>query len=473
MIKSIKFKIWLTFLITLAVSMMTMLLLTHASMKQGFLQYVNQQTIQKLDYLDKAVVDIYRASGSLNLLEQNESLWNGLKYQAFREFIEYQRMRERDVETSPPPLSLTKHQENFINHLVLTNADKQLIVGQMESQKSYSWREVVLDGRDIAYIGYVTPTDFLRAVDHHFIRKQLETLSQIGIVLVIVSFVVVLLISRWLVNPLTALSRNAKMLASGNFCVRIKPQSEDELGQLCNNFNELASTLSSNEKARKQWVADISHEMRTPLAVIKAQIEAMQDGIREPSEKNLAVLKDKVDSVNVLINDLYELSLSDLGAMTYSKEVLPLTEIVEQVTEEYKIRTEEKNLKLQVKNLLSEKDKVFGDSNRLVQMMSNFLENSLRYTDAPGIIEVITCRLNDSLQIHVKDSSPGVPADKLEQIFDRLFRLESSRNRETGGAGLGLSICKNIIDAHHGTVSASNSDMGGLHILVELPYKKS
>lgn len=472
MIKSIKFKIWLTFLITLAVSMMTMLLLTHASMKQGFLHYVNQQTIQKLDYLDKAVTDIYGSSGSLALLTGNMSLWRGLKYQAFRDFIEYQRLRERDG-ASPPALSLTKHQEDFIDQLVLTGADKQLIVGNMDPRKDYSWREVRSDGKIIANIGYVTPTDFLRAVDQHFVRQQLETLSQISIVLVIVSFVVVLLISRWLVNPLTALSQNAKMLASGNFNVRITPQSGDELGQLCNNFNELATTLSSNEKARKQWVADISHEMRTPLAVIKAQIEAMQDGIREPSEKNLTLLKDKVDSVNVLINDLYELSLSDLGAMSYSKEILPLTEIVEQVTEEYNIRARDKGLELQVQNLLTDKDKIFGDSNRLVQMLSNFLENSLRYTDAPGTIKVIACRLNDSLQIHVKDSSPGVPTDKLQQIFDRLFRLESSRNRETGGAGLGLSICKNIIDAHHGTVSASSSDLGGLHILVELPYKKS
>ena len=316
------------------------------------------------------------------------------------------------------------------------------------------------------------PSDFLRAVDHKFIHQQLGTLSEISIILIVISFIVVLLISRWLVNPLTSLSQNAKLLASGNLNVRIKHQSEDELGRLCENFNELANTLSSNERDRRQWVADISHEMRTPLAVIKAQIEAMQDGIREPSEKNLGILKDKIDSVNLLINDLYELSLTDLGAMSYSKQVLPLTEVVEQVVEEFEFRSSERQLDLQIKNDLTDKDKVFGDYNRLVQMLSNLLENSLRYTDTPGVIQVAATRQHDILQIHVKDSSPGVPNDKLEQIFDRLFRLESSRSRETGGAGLGLTICKNIVCAHNGTITASHSRLGGLHILIELPVYK-
>lgn len=454
---------------TLVISTTAMLLLTHASVKKGFLDYVTQQAIDRLQNLELAVLEIYERETSLEPLRDNNRLWLRLKYRTFREFVE-QQTREA-ISNNQPPLhpSLKAQERVFIDQLILTDPDKQLIVGNAFKNAEYSWRALYSEEKLIGYIGYIKPKDFMRSVDKLFVSQQLKALALFSIAILAASFVVSLLVSRWLVKPLSELSKGAKKIADGDFSIRITPSTSDELGMLCNNFNELARTLSANEQARKQWVADISHEMRTPLAVLKAQIEAMQDGIRPSTPENLELLKNKIDALHNLINDLYDLSLTDLGAMTYNKEPLNFAELVEELASDYLQRFTEKGLELETRITTSQEVEINGDYVRLSQLLRNLFENCYRYTDSPGKIRLTLSLSNTRVVLCLEDTPPGVPQDQLIKIFDRLYRVESSRNRATGGAGLGLSICKNIVEAHSGTIHAQTSALGGLTITLKLP----
>ncbi|WP_045857828.1 ATP-binding protein [Teredinibacter purpureus] len=469
MIKSIKFKLWLTFLLTLLLSTSAMLLLNHASVRQGFLDYVTQQAIDRLQFLENTITEIYSKEMSLAPLKNDKRLWRRLRYQTFREFIEQQ--QRQAVNNNEPPLhpSVKAHERAFIDQLILTDNNKQIIVGNYFKNAEYSWRALYFNEQLIGYIGYIKPKDFMRSVDRLFVNQQLKAFALLSIAIFAGSFVVAMLVSRWLVNPLSELSRGARQIIAGDYTVRLERNTADELGLLCQNFNELARTLNLNESTRKQWVADISHEMRTPLAVIKAQIEAMLDGIRPTTTENLHLLNNKVDAVSSLINDLYELSLSDLGAMTYTKEPLRLQKIVANVALDYQQKLAQEKLSLTIRNQLNEKTRLFADEKRLQQLLDNLIENSARYTDAPGKIQLSAAQTEHSIILTLEDSAPSVPAEALDKIFDRLFRLEKSRNRALGGAGLGLSICKNIVEAHEGTINASPSTLGGLKISITLP----
>jgi two-component system sensor histidine kinase BaeS len=232
-------------------------------------------------------------------------------------------------------------------------------------------------------------------------------------------------------------------------------------------FNTLAQTLAANEKSRALWIADISHEMRTPVAVIKAQIEAMQDGIRPLSQENLQVLHNKSEGLKVLIDDLFELSLSDIGALTYNKQSIDIAALLKASIQTFHVKAQDAGLT--VDDLVQAVPVVVsGDPARLEQLFSNLLENAIRYTDSGGRIEVSLTQQNHKVFIRIQDTAPGVPEDQQDRIFERLFRLESSRNRSTGGAGLGLSICKNIVTAHQGTIVAYTSPLGGLGIQITL-----
>ena len=435
-------------------------MLSQISMRTGFLYYVTSQTINKLTYIDDELVELYKSDPSLAALNGNSQKWNSIRSHAYKNV---------DLDEPAPTTTPQIHLYTFVEQLVLMDKYKKIVAGELRPEADYHYHEVIYKNQVIALIAYTKPSDFVHSIDHQFFKEQVRSLALISIAVAIVSLLIVLVLSRSLTRPLTALSKSAQRLAAGEFSVRINHESADELGLLCRNFNEMANTLAANEQARKQWVADISHEMRTPLAVVKAQIEAMQDGIRETNDENLSLLKNKIDSLNHLINDLYELSLSDLGALSYTKEPLDIAELAAQVVEDFSYRAKEKNLTLHLNNNMSKPALIFGDANRLTQMLTNLLENSLRYTDAPGRVQVEIKRDKQVIELFVLDSAPAVPNDKLNKVFERLVRLESSRNRVTGGAGLGLSISKNIVEAHNGSISAHPSPLGGLQIKVELP----
>jgi two-component system sensor histidine kinase BaeS len=271
------------------------------------------------------------------------------------------------------------------------------------------------------------------------------------------------------VRPIKAMAAATHDLASGKYSVRVNVTSSNELGQLARDFNAMALTLEKNEKARRQWVADISHELRTPLSVLQGETEGLLEGILNVTPEAIASLHSEVLRLHRLVDDLYQLSLSDLGTLTYRKGDLNLMEVLKASIESYRAEFIRKGITLTEDIAQGLKPIVFADSERLYQLVGNSLDNSLKYTNAGGKLIVRLSCDNDQVAIDFEDSAPGVPEGELDRLFDRLYRVEGSRSRASGGAGLGLAICKNIAEAHAGTISAHPSSLGGLLIKVTIP----
>lgn len=276
-----------------------------------------------------------------------------------------------------------------------------------------------------------------------------------------------LVLARRLIRPIRAIAAGAQELSAGRYGARIAVERNDELGRLAEDFNRLAATLERNERMRRQWIADISHELRTPLAILRGEIEALLDGVRQVSPEHLRSLHGEVIGLGKLVDDLYELALSDLGALEHKRERLDLAELLDEVADGFRRRFEKKSLRLD--NDAHGPMWMCGDPQRLRQLLANLLENSRRYTDSGGRLRITTERSAGHYRLRFEDTAPAVSDTDLPRLFERLYRVDKSRSRSLGGAGLGLSICYNIVTAHDGRIRAEHSPLGGLAIVVELP----
>jgi two-component system sensor histidine kinase BaeS len=205
------------------------------------------------------------------------------------------------------------------------------------------------------------------------------------------------------------------------------------------------------------------------LSFLRGEIEALVDGLWACSPERLGSLHQEVLALGKLVDDLYTLSISDLGAMSYRWAPVDLAELLGEVASGVAARFQDKGMALRLPQTAGSHLRLSGDAARLRQLFSNLLENSWRYTDPGGVCEIRWHKDKQRAQIEIHDSAPSVPAPALPQLFERLYRVDASRSREHGGAGLGLAICKNIVEAHNGDISAHDSPLGGLCIRLEFP----
>jgi two-component system sensor histidine kinase BaeS len=308
-----------------------------------------------------------------------------------------------------------------------------------------------------------------RNTDINFDRQQRRTSWIIVGLATLLAAAATFLLARGLLAPVKRLVEGTHKLAAGDFTTRVDSTSQDELGKLAQDFNQLASTLEKNHNMRRAYMADISHELRTPLAILRGELEAIQDGVRKFTPESVASLQMEVATLTKLVDDLHQLSMSDEGALAYQKQSLDIINLLEIVAGAFRERFNSRGLKISL--ALPDSVTIFGDSDRLMQLFNNLLENSLRYTDAGGQLVISGEVVNQRFVMHFADSTPGVSDEQLTMLFERFYRTEGSRNRASGGSGLGLSICQNIVAAHNGKLYASHSPFGGVSITVELPLE--
>lgn len=266
---------------------------------------------------------------------------------------------------------------------------------------------------------------------------------------------------QWLKPPLEPLEKAAKEWAAGRYDHQL--ELDPELAPVARDLNRLAGLLAQSEETRQRWLTDTSHELRTPLAVLQAEIEAMQDGVRAADDKNLALLHSEVRALSDLVDRLAQLARSDSSHLT----VVDLGGLLEEVEQSFADRFHQQGVSISG----SCPDQIFleGDLVRLRQLFVNLMENSCRYTSRGGQLRWSVEADDKKAHICFEDSEPGVPEDHYAKLFDRFFRVEQSRSRDLGGSGLGLSICLGVVEAHHGTIQASPSKLGGLQVDIELP----
>ncbi|MBN3755642.1 HAMP domain-containing protein [Paraburkholderia sp. Tr-20389] len=325
--------------------------------------------------------------------------------------------------------------------------------------------ELTVDGKVIGWLIVAGPEVMFRSADRQFQAQQVRTTWIIVGFAALLAACVAVVLARVLLSPVRRLVLATHRLASGDYSIRVPDTGSDELHELAADFNRLAISLGNAERSRRNFIADISHELRTPLAVLRGELEAIEDGVRKPDRTTLASLQAEVALLSQLIDDLYELSLADIGELSFEKVRLDVAPIVEAAAESFRDRLADKKIALET-DIGEASVIMLGDPYRLTQLMKNLLENALRYTDESGKVRVAVAQHEREIRIDVQDSHPAVPEPLLPHLFDRLFRVDASRSRQSGGAGLGLALCKHIVSQHGGTIDALRSPLGGLWIAV-------
>jgi two-component system sensor histidine kinase BaeS len=352
---------------------------------------------------------------------------------------------------------------------IVLDAEKKPLFGNTIKTEGVNLKPIVHNNKIVGYIGLLPRKQFLNPHQLRFLKQQKSALILAAFGMVLVVVIIALPLANSLVRPIRVMAAATHDIASGKYSVRVPISSSDELGQLGRDFNAMALALDKNEKARRQWVADISHELRTPLAVLRGEIEALLEGIRKATPDAIRSLHAEAIRLNRLVDDLYQLSLSDLGRLTYNKEDTDLAKVLMDSVEHYRAEFLRKGIKLKSDVSQGFRIMVFADRERLHQLFSNLLDNSLKYTDTEGELVIRLACHNGQAVIDFEDSAPSVPENELDRLFDRLYRVEGSRSRSSGGAGLGLAICRNIVEAHAGTISSHLSHLGGLMIRITIP----
>ncbi|AHF76252.1 Signal transduction histidine-protein kinase [Sodalis praecaptivus] len=422
------------------------------SFEHGFIHYIKRSNTQRISLLGNALAEQYALHGSWEFLHNNQRL----VYQLLRSF-EQSAEESRDL---PPHGWRTQI-------WVLDNRQRKL-VGPPGPPPAEGPRYAIR--ADDQIVGWLvsTPIERLtRNADITFDTQQRRTSWLIVALAALLAAAVAWFTARGLLAPVKRLIIATHRLAAGDFSARVPESSRDELGRLARDFNLLAMTLEKNQATRRAFMADVSHELRTPLAVLRGELEALQDGVRRAGPESLSSLLGEVALLTKLVADLHQLSLSDSGALSYRKARLDLVPLLERSLEGFADRFQLKNIALSQQ--LPPSVTVFGDAERLSQLFHNVLENSLRYTDEGGQLRIVGDVDDGRLTLRFFDSAPGVEPHQLPHIFERFYRTEGSRNRASGGSGLGLAICHNIVDAHGGQISAADSPLGGLQITLELP----
>lgn len=462
----ITLKLFLAFFSTIIIVVAIMAVSVRYSFYYGFLDYVNRVEVERLENLATTLSKEYERNGDWQFLRFKRGIWHRLILSHLQpsqdNSLDLEPLEDNDGEQ---PLDLT----DLGLRLALLDSEKAFIAGNRQYDINDSLKPVISKGITVGWISVKPSTELMDTVDIQFKEQQNNTALVISIISIFFAAAIAVLLSRSFLNPVKRLVTGTRALIAGKYETRTTVTSVDEIGQLQRDFNSLANTLQKNENSRQQWIADISHELRTPMSILLGEIEAIQDGVRQLNSHSIKSLHSEVLRVNKLIEDLYHLSMSDIGALGYRKEEVELTSIIEEVISTFNDKIREKKIQPMVDFSGCSPIVVFADSQRLHQLFSNLLQNTLRYTYSGGRFEVRCETKDDEVIIHWHDSEPGVPDHLMNKLFERLFRAEESRNRASGGAGLGLSLCKNIAEAHDGNISVQHSPMGGLWFKVRLP----
>jgi len=469
---SITYRLFLSILAATCLSVLSMFFIMQWSIDRGFFQYLNSLDEGKMERMSLVLAKTYSEHGSWDFVQDNSGHW----FRSLRPLLigdsKSGRMKEIDPEKDglpfPPPPPFGEGRRPRIP-LVVLDAERKMVFGEQSDTKGIHFVPVIHNGITVGYVGTLSPKEFLHPLQVKFLKGQKSslTLSALGMVLAVI--VLSLPLAKRLVRPIRAIADATRDLAAGKYTARAAVSSSDELGQLARDFNSMAVVLENNERARRQWIADISHELRTPLAILRGEIEALLEGIRSTTPDAIRSLHAEALRLHRLVDDLYQLALSDLGTMAYRKEDLDLVELLRDTIETYRQEFDLNGIALRVNMSEDQEINVHADPERLHQLFANLLDNSLKYTDPGGSLNIRLATRKDQALVDLEDSAPGVSPSELNKLFDRFFRVETSRNRSSGGAGLGLAICKNIVEAHGGAISAHPSPLGGIRIKVAIP----
>ena len=370
----------------------------------------------------------------------------------------------------PPPRPAPSPAGSLSGRLSILDAQGRRLAGRpLPAAAPRAVRAIKVNGQEVARIELLEET-VPEGVDARFLQRQYTGLAVAALGTIAAALLVALWVAgRWS-RPLLALQRASRDIAQGRRSGRLQPTGALEIARLMEDVNTMTDELARLEKARRLWIAQISHELRTPLAVLRGEIESIEDGARQPTPEVMASLRDEVLQLTRLVNDLHTLSMAELGGLHCEFQPGDASGALLRVAQRFAPRAQQRGLRLDIEPAPA--ITACWDFGRIEQLMNNLLENSLRYTAAPGRLLLRWQQAGQQLQLTLEDTAPGVTPEQLPQLFDPLFRADAARQRrsdEPHGSGLGLSIAQAIVRAHRGRIQASASALGGLCIRISLP----
>ncbi|WP_099602551.1 sensor histidine kinase efflux regulator BaeS [Pseudomonas sp. 2995-1] len=455
---SISTKLFVAVLAGVLLVILSMGLATSWSFGRGFLGFINEQAMERMAQVVPRLATAYQREGNWDFLRNRPDRW----FDVMRPDPDAARASD---DLRPP---LASDLTGALFRIALLDKDKKRVTGYPAIGDDALVQPVVVNSETVGWLAVTPFQSVTEAGGERFQQYQLRTSLVMGVFSLLLAMLIAWWIARTLLEPVKRVAAATHRLASGDYGSRVAVASDDEVGQLSRDFNQLAYTLERNEKMRREFMADVSHELRTPLSVLRGELEAIEDGVRSLDQSSMKSLQGEVSMLSKLVDDLYELSLADVGALTYRKAPCLLNDLLENSLAMYRDRFTARQLQIDLE-LPRQPVELLADASRLQQLFSNLLENAVRYTDVNGTLRISVDVDRDTVRIDFLDSGPGVSADQLPRLFERFYRGESSRNREHGGAGLGLAICRSIANAHDGSLVADHSPYGGLWLILRLP----
>ena len=417
------------------------------------------------DRLIELILDQQRSDLKISLADyyQSKGSWNGIADEWQR--LQFSARRETpspdttDYPNQPPP-----HDRGKLFGL----ADAQgIVVVAIESSAPIGLvasPQLLTEGTPITVNGKLVGTLLMVHLQPRFTPEESLYLQRINTALIYAALVALLvavvmgvLLARTLVKPVRALTIAAQKITQGHLEQEVKVSSRDEIGQLAHSFNQMSQEVARVNKLRRQMTADIAHDLRTPLTVIAGYIEAMQDGVLQPTPERLALIYDEIRRLQDLVGDLRTLSLADSGELSIHPQLLSPQYLLERAIAPYEHRLQEQKINLQVRNG-EDLPMIWVDESRIMQVFGNLIGNSLRYTSEGGTIVLSAIRVENRVEMAIQDSGKGISPQDLPHIFERFFRADPSRYTESGeSSGLGLAIAKALVETMGGVISAEST----------------
>lgn len=426
------------------------------------------QTIspQELKVLEENLPSQYRPFEGLRFpLSANQNLIRPQNNKENKDSRNFSNLRTSEYQEGKKLFISMSDHLGLSSRLSLYDAKQQFVLGE-PSENMVSYRPIEVNGQVVGYLGLRPVLDQDDALSINFFSNQKRYLFLIYILSFVTSLVAALLLATYFKSPIQRLLHATRELTKGHYQHQVKVKRNDELGDLSNEINQLAVILDQHETSRKQWVADTSHELKTPLAVLQAQIEAMQDGIRKPTPEHFGAMLAQVSSLKKLTQDLAALAQAEAQQLKFTfQEVDPWNVVLNEI-DSFKPKYEQAQLSITAEG---KGTRLQLDVDRFKQIMVNLLGNTIRYTEAGGQVHVHTLEDATTWSVIVDDSPLGLTDEQLAHLGERFYRADDSRTRSTGGTGLGLALSCKIAQGMKGTLRFEHSPLGGLRCVLTFP----
>ncbi len=440
MIYSIRWKILVGFIVIVGVAIGTIAIVATRTTTTEFDRYISQDKALKYQQLASILSSYYEQTGS----------WEGVQ----------------DL--------IDKVGKTYQSQIVLANEEGTIIGNSAQkldeeiSKKELSLKIATLgSGEDPS--GFLYLTDRKRAeIENKFLSSVNRSIIIATIVSLIGAIALTVFYSRKTLHPIQELTLAAKKIRKGELDQEVEVKTRDEVGKLASTFNEMAKELKEQERLRKNMVSDVAHELRSPLTRSHGYLEAIKEGSMEPDEKVIDSLYKNSKMLKTLVNDLQDLSLAEAGQLKLDKKSILIKDVVMGASESLSVKLDKLNVELDIDDV-SDDLMVEVDPGRIEQVLRNLLDNALSHIDQGGTIKIGTDRRDDWVVMTVSDNGSGIPKEDLPYIFNRFYRVDSSRSRETGGSGLGLTIAREIVQEHGGEITVDSEEGGGTTFRFSLP----